>query len=170
MDGDGVVSDNDRTYIGNALPKAEFGWTNNFSWKNWDFSFFIRGTIGNKVLNNPLAAYGTPNYITGTNAMKNDNLTKIKESAKVSSFWIENGSFARLDNMTLGYTFDTKKLDWLSKARLYVTAQNLFVITGYKGLDPEVNYSSTSGLSPGIEAREYFPKSRSFIFGVNLTF
>jgi iron complex outermembrane receptor protein len=117
-----------------------------------------------------LAAYGTPNYITGTNAMKNDNLTKIAESAKVSSFWIENGSFARLDNMTLGYTFDTKKIDWLSKARLYVTAQNLFVITGYKGLDPEVNYSSTSGLSPGIEAREYFPKSRSFIFGVNLTF
>ena len=74
MDGDGVVSDNDRTYIGNALPKAEFGWTNNFTWKNWDFSFFLRGTIGNKVLNNPLAAYGTPNYITGTNAMKNDNL------------------------------------------------------------------------------------------------
>ena len=170
VDHDGVVSDNDRTYIGNALPKAEFGWTNNFSWKNWDFSFFLRGTLGNKVLNNPLAAYGTPNYITGTNAMKNDNLTKIAESAKVSSFWIENGSFARLDNMTLGYTFDTKKLDWLSKARLYVTAQNLFVITGYKGLDPEVNYSSTSGLSPGIEAREYFPKSRSFIFGVNLTF
>ena len=167
---DGVVSDDDRTYIGNALPKAEFGWTNNFTWKNWDFSFFLRGTLGNKVLNNPLAAYGTPNYIMGTNAMKNDNLTKIHESAKVSSFWIENGSFARLDNMTLGYTFDTKKLDWLSKARLYVTAQNLFVITGYKGLDPEVNYSSTSGLAPGIEAREYFPKSRSFIFGVNLTF
>ena len=170
VNGDKVISDDDRTYIGNALPKAEFGWTNNFTWKNWDFSFFIRGTIGNKVLNNPLAAYGTPNYIMGTNAMKNDNLTKIHESAKVSSFWIENGSFARLDNMTLGYTFDTKKLDWLSKARLYVTAQNLFVITGYKGLDPEVNYSSTSGLSPGIEARDYFPKSRSFIFGVNLTF
>ena len=170
VDGDGVISDNDRTYIGNALPKAEFGWTNNFTWKNWDFSFFLRGTIGNKVLNNPLAAYGTPNYITGTNAMKNDNLTKIAESAKVSSFWIENGSFARLDNMTLGYTFDVKKIDWLSKARLYVTAQNLFVITGYTGLDPEVNYSSTSGLSPGIEAREYFPKSRSFTFGVNLTF
>lgn len=170
VNGDKVISDDDRTYIGNALPKAEFGWTNNFTWKNWDFSFFIRGTIGNKILNNPLAAYGTPNYIMGTNAMKNDNLTKIHESAKVSSFWIENGSFARLDNMTLGYTFDTKKLDWLSKARLYVTAQNLFVITGYKGLDPEVNYSSTSGLSPGIESREYFPKSRSFIFGVNLTF
>ena len=170
VDGDGVISDNDRTYIGNALPKAEFGWTNNFSWKNWDFSFFIRGTLGNKILNNPLAAYGTPNYITGTNAMKNDNLTKIAESAKVSSFWIENGSFARLDNMTLGYTFDVKKIDWLSKARLYVTAQNLFVITGYNGLDPEVNYSSTSGLSPGIESREYFPKSRSFTFGVNLTF
>jgi len=170
VDGDGVISDNDRTYIGNALPKAEFGWTNNFNYKNWDFSFFIRGTLGNDVLNNPLAAYGTPNYITGTNAMKNENLTKIAESAKVSSFWIEDGSFARLDNMTLGYTFDTKKISWLEKARLYVTAQNLFVITGYKGLDPEVNYSSTSGLSPGIESREYFPKARTFTFGVNLTF
>ena len=85
-------------------------------------------------------------------------------------------SFLRLDNMSIGYTFDTKKIDWLEKTRVYVAAQNLFVITGYSGLDPEVeNYrgeasDDDAGLSPGIEPRNYMPKARSFTFGVNLTF
>ena len=108
--------------------------------------------------------------------MKNDDLLKLSENSRVCSYYLENASYARLDNMTLGYTFNTKKINWLEKARLYVTAQNLFVITGYKGLDPEVELytgsatDSNAGLSPGIEPRDYFPKSRSFTFGVNLTF
>ena len=108
--------------------------------------------------------------------MQNDDLLKLSENSRVCSYYIENGSFARLDNMSIGYTFDTKKIDWLSKARLYVAAQNLFVITGYKGLDPEVELfrgeasDNDAGLSPGIEPRNYMPKARSFTFGVNLTF
>jgi iron complex outermembrane receptor protein len=169
-------TDDDRTYVGSAQPDLTFGWNNTFSYKNWDASFFIRGTIGNKVLNNPLAAYGNNTYVSGANAIMNDNLLKYKESSRVSSFYLEDGSFARLDNMAIGYTFDTKKINWLSKARLYVAAQNLFVITGYTGLDPEVELfrgeatDDDAGLSPGIEARNYFPKARSFTFGVNLTF
>ncbi|MDR0937765.1 MAG: TonB-dependent receptor [Mediterranea sp.] len=176
INGDGQITDDDRTYVGSAQPKLTFGWNNNFTWKRWDASFFIRGTIGNKVLNNPLAAYGNNTYIAGNNAMKNDNLLKYRESSRVSSFYLENGSFARLDNMAIGYTFDTRKLGWLTKARVYVAAQNLFVITGYKGLDPEVELfrgeptDNDAGLSPGIEPRNYFPKARSFTFGVNLTF
>lgn len=82
----------------------------------------------------------------------------------------------RLDNMSLGYTFNTKKIDWLDKARVYVAGQNLFVITGYKGVDPEVEIfrgeitDADAGLSPGIEHRQFFPKSRTFTLGVNLTF
>ena len=153
-----------------------FGWNNTFSWKNWDASFFIRGTIGNKVLDNPLAAYGNNTYISGTNAMKNDNLLTMRENSRVCSYYVENASFARLDNMSIGYTFNTKKIDWLDRARVYVAAQNLFVITGYKGLDPEVELfrgeasDADAGLSPGIEPRNYMPKARSFTFGVNLTF
>jgi iron complex outermembrane receptor protein len=173
---DGQITDDDRTYVGSAQPKLTFGWNNTFNWKRWDAGFFIRGTIGNKVLNNPVAAYGNNTYISGANAMKNANLMKYRESSRVSSFYLEDGSFARLDNMSIGYTFDTKKTGWLDKARLYVAAQNLFVITGYTGLDPEVELfrgepgDQDAGLSPGIEARNYFPKSRSFTFGVNLTF
>ncbi|MDR1343759.1 MAG: TonB-dependent receptor [Tannerellaceae bacterium] len=173
---DGQISDDDRTYVGSAQPDMTFGWNNTFSWKNWDASFFIRGTIGNDVLNNPVAAYGNNTYVSGANAMKNDNLLKFREASRVSSFYLEDASFARLDNMSIGYTFDTKKISWLDKARLYVAAQNLFVITAYTGLDPEVELfrgeptDENAGLSPGIEARNYFPKARSFSFGVNLTF
>ena len=176
VNGDGQISDDDRTYCGSAQPKLTFGWNNSFSWKNWDASFFIRGNIGQKVLNNPRAAYGNNTYVAGANAMKGDDLLTLHENSRVSSYYLENGSFARLDNMSIGYTFDTKKIDWLSKARLYVAAQNLFVITSYSGLDPEVeNFrgeasDNNAGLSPGIEPRNYMPKARSFTLGVNLTF
>lgn len=176
INGDGQITDDDRTYCGDAQPDLTYGWNNTFSWKNWDANFFIRGTIGNKVLNNPVAAYGNNTYISGANAMKNDNLLTLRENSRVCSYYIENGSFARLDNMSIGYTFNTKNIDWLEKARVYVAAQNLFVITGYSGLDPEVeNFrgaasDADAGLSPGIEPRNYMPKARSFTFGVNLTF
>lgn len=174
---DGQITDDDRTYVGSAQPDLTFGWNNSFNWKNWDASFFIRGTIGNKVLNNPVAAYGNNTYISGNNVMKNDNLMKFRENSRVTSFYLEDGSFARLDNMSIGYTIDTKTVDWLERARVYVAAQNLFVITGYSGLDPEVELfqgdnraDQDAGLSPGIEARNYFPRARSFTFGINLTF
>jgi iron complex outermembrane receptor protein len=174
--GDGQVTDDDRTYVGSAQPVLTYGWNNTFGYKNWDASFFIRGTIGNKVLNNPIAAYGNNTYVAGANAIMNDNLLKFSENSRVCSFYLEDASFARLDNMSVGYTFNTSKTDWLSRARIYVAAQNLFVITGYTGLDPEVELfrgeptDNDAGLSPGIEARNYFPKARSFTFGVNLTF
>lgn len=176
INGDGQITDDDRTYCGDAQPDLTYGWNNTFSWKNWDASFFIRGTIGNKVLNNPVAAYGNNTYLSGANAMKNDNLLTMRENSRVCSYYIEDASFARLDNMSIGYTFNTKKIDWLEKARVYIAAQNLFVITGYSGLDPEVeNFrgeasDADAGLSPGIEPRNYMPKARSFTFGVNLTF
>ncbi|MDR1667312.1 MAG: TonB-dependent receptor [Bacteroidales bacterium] len=176
INNDGQITDDDRTYVGSAQPDLTFGWNNTFSYKNWDASFFIRGTVGNKVLNNPIAAYGNNTYVDGANAIMNDNLLKYKENSRVSSFYLEDASFARLDNMAIGYTFNTSKVNWLDRARIYVATQNLFVITGYTGLDPEVELfrgnatDDDAGLSPGIEARNYFPKARSITFGVNLTF
>lgn len=176
INGDGQITDDDRTYCGDAQPDLTYGWNNTFTWKNWDASIFFRGTIGNKVLNNPLAAYGNNTYIDGNNAMDNDDLLVLRENSRICSYYIENASYLRLDNMSIGYTFNTKKIDWLEKARIYVAGQNLFVITGYKGLDPEVeNFrgeasDNNAGLDPGIEPRNYMPKARSFTFGVNLTF
>lgn len=176
VNGDGQITDDDRTYVGDAQPDLTFGWNNTFSYKQWDMGFFIRGTIGNKLLNNPRAAYANNTYVSGANAMKDDLIFKMGESSRVCSYYLENGSFARLDNMSIGYTFNTKNVNWLDKARIYVAAQNLFVITGYKGLDPEVELyrgeatDEDAGLSPGIEPRNYMPKAKTFTLGVNLTF
>lgn len=177
LSGDGSISDDDRTYVGDAQPDLTFGITNTFNYKNWDFSFFLRGTLGNKVLNNPRAAYANNTYLIGTNALNDPLVYDLKgQTSLVCSYYIEDASFMRLDNMSIGYTFDTKKINWLDKARLYVAAQNLFVITGYKGLDPEVELfrgeatDSDAGLSPGIEPRNFYPKATTFTMGVNLTF
>jgi TonB-linked SusC/RagA family outer membrane protein len=176
INGDGQITDDDRTYCGSAQPKLTYGWNNTFNWKNWDANVFVRGTIGNKVLNNPKAAYGNNTYISGCNALKNDDLMKLRENSRVCSYYLEDASFLRLDNASIGYTFNTEKISWLQKARVYFAVQNLFVITGYSGLDPEVEIyrgeasDDDAGLSPGIESRDYMPKARSFTFGVNLTF
>lgn len=178
--GDGQISDDDRTYVGSAQPKLTFGWNNSFSYKAWDFSFFFCGSLGQKIFNNPRAAYGNSSQLLGTNALNDPLIYKLTEDPKVSSYYLENGSFVRLDNLSLGYTFDTQKITWLDRARVYVAAQNLFVITGYKGLDPEVELirqrelndetNRNAGLSPGIESRYFFPKARTFTLGVSLTF
>ena len=139
-------------------------------------SFFLRGTIGNDVLNGPRMAYGTSAYLIGTNALDDPLIYDLKESPRICSYYLEDASFVRLDNLSLGYTFNTKNVNWLDKARVYVAAQNLFVLTGYKGLDPEVEIvrsgqsAEAAGLSPGLEPRQFFPKARTFTLGVNLTF
>lgn len=173
---DGQITDDDRTYVGSSQPDLTFGWNNSFNWKNWDASIFFRGTVGNKVLNNPRAAYGNNTYLSGANALNDELVSTLRENSRVSSFYLEDASHIRLDNMSIGYSFNTKSVNWLDKARIYVAGQNLFVITGYKGLDPEVEVfrgnptDDGAGLSPGIEPRNYMPKARSFTFGVNLTF
>ena len=115
-------------------------------------------------------AYAQPGYLIGANALDDELTYTLKGVPQYSSLYIEDASFVRLDNLTLGYTFNTKKIDWLDKARIYVTGQNLFVITGYKGLDPETNVGRNDGLAPGVEDREFYPKARTFTLGVNLTF
>jgi iron complex outermembrane receptor protein len=87
-------------------------------------------------------------------------------SYKYSSRFVENGSYLRLDNATLGYTFK-KGIPGVKSLRVYTTANNLFVITGYKGIDPEINQG---GIAPGVDTNNFYPKTRTFLFGLNVSF
>ena len=169
--GDGQISDDDRTYIGSPWPDLTYGWTNTFNYKSWDLSFFFRGTLGNKVLNHARMAYAQPGYLIGANAMNDPLVWQLTEVPRYCSLYIEDGSFIRLDNLSLGYTFNTKKIGWLDQARVYFTGQNLFVLSKIKGHpDPEVNMDRNDGLVPGILDREFIPKAHVYSFGVNFVF
>lgn len=128
----------------------------------------MRGVYGNQIFNATRADLSRLQQANVTN-ISNDALKEgIFETPLIaSSRFLEDGSFLRLDNMTLGYRFDTSKAKYFKQARMYLTAQNLFTLTDYTGVDPEL---SLGGLSPGIDNRSYYPKTRSFILGVNLTF
>ncbi len=167
VDGKEGLSDEDRTYIGNAQPDFTYGWSNIVTWKNWDLNLFFRGVYGNDLLNFSKMSYATTQWLPGANVLYEGTTLGLKTSPVYNSFYIEKGSFLRLDNASLGYSFDVSKLKGISKLRLYCTGQNLFVITNYTGLDPEVEMA---GLDPGVEGREYYPKSRTFSLGVNISF
>lgn len=167
IDGKAGLTDEDRTYIGSAQPKFTYGIANVITYKKMELNFFFRGVYGNDVLNFSKMSYATTQWLPGANVLRDALTLGLTESPKYCSLYIEKGSFLRLDNATFAYNFDTKGLWGFTKLRLYVTGQNLFIITKYKGLDPEVEMS---GLNPGVEGREYYPKSRTFSLGVNLSF
>jgi iron complex outermembrane receptor protein len=166
VDGSGSITAADYTFIGKALPLLTYGWNNNLSYKNWELSFFIRGQFGNDVLNFSKMSYANLQWLPGANALKQGVTLGLKQSPFFNSYYIEDGSFARLDNMTLSHSFLPKTLG-ISRIRVYATTHNLLTITKYKGVDPEV---PMNGLDPGIEGREYYPKSRTYMLGVNVTF
>jgi iron complex outermembrane receptor protein len=166
QDGDGEITEpGDYAYIGNAQPELTYGINNAFTYKRFDFSFFLRGVLGNDVLNLPRLSYAQSGFLPGANALNDPLTSTLKEAPRYSSLYIEDASFLRLDNMSLGYRFNA----W-NGMRIYATAQNLFVITKYKGLDPEVPIDANNGLAPGVEPREFYPKARTFSVGLNLTF
>jgi iron complex outermembrane receptor protein len=165
-----AVTAEDYTYIGSAQPDLTFGWSNLFRYKRWDMSFFLRGTFGNKVLNMGRMTYGHPGYLIGANALNDPLIHQLKVVPEYSSLYVEDASHIRLDNASIGYTFKTENLNWLENARVYATGQNLFLITKYKGLDPEVDENRNNGLAPGVEDREYYPKARTYSVGITLTF
>lgn len=174
----------DRTYLGNAQPKLTLGWQNNFTYKNWDLSFFFRGSLGQKVANGMYIYFANPNRFPGENLLKDAFTTGIGKgvSSAWSDLWLEDASFVRLDNFRLGYRIPgLKKV--LQNAQVYVSGQNIFVITKYRGADPEVRtgdsrsqYGSISddnravNLSPGVDPVSYYPRARTLVAGVSLTF
>lgn len=172
---DGVeqfANDGEPEVIGCAQPDLTFGLGTNLQYKNWTLSLNFRGSIGNDVYNCTANNLAYLSNLPGRNVLKEAVTSGVnRDQAKVySSRFIEDGSFVRLDNLSLGYNFSLPKL-YISNARVFVSAQNLFVITGYSGADPEVNSEiSRTGVAPlGVDYLSY-PKARIFSMGINLSF
>jgi TonB-dependent starch-binding outer membrane protein SusC len=162
-------------FIGKSpLPTFTGGLTNNFRYNNWSLSFFFNGVFGNYIYNNTANAYFTKgSYNNGRNVTR-DVVTLAEgpfNAPDVSTRFLENGSFVRLQNVNLGYKFNMGPKSPLAGIRLYLTGQNLFVITKYTGQDPEVNTNkSLNGVpSLGIDYTAY-PRARTWTMGANFTF
>ena len=196
--GNDSLTANSRTVIGHSQPKFVGGWGNQFNYKNWDVSLFVNFIIGNDILNaNSVeynnAFYSQANMLTTMNdrwrtidnngALITDSATleqlnaghHMWRPATTSNFFvhnknIEDGSFLRINNLTVGYTFSEKLIKkMLTRLRVYATVNNLAVITRYSGYDPEVNTQRNTPMTPGVDYSAY-PRSRMYVFGVNVTF
>ena len=176
--GDGIVSDKDRIAAGTALPKVMYNLYGTANYKNFDLAINFNGISGNKLYDNTANAYFYKvRLFKGVNTT--DEAIQYPEestsnAAPVSTRYLKNGSYLRLNNMALGYTFNTRNLGigkWVSSLRVSLTGQNLFVFTEYDGYDPEVNIDrQINGVqSYGIDYLSY-PKARSFIFGLQVSF
>ncbi len=161
----------DRTITGCAQPKLNVGWNNTFSYKNWNASMFFTGVFGQQYYNGLRAHYTAPDFFAGgKNVLKEfvtDRPATDTNSNIPSDRYIEDGDYIRLQSLSLGYTF--KKFNgWLQSLQLYVTMNNVFTITDYKGLDPEVNLG---GIDPGVDYRwSTYPHTRTTMIGAKINF
>ncbi len=172
LNGDGTINEADEQVIGNGLPDFQIGITNSFTFGNFDFNFLLRGAFGHDLVNTYRAFYELPQLAT-YNVVKtdlyNENLTET--TGRYSSLHVENASYIRLDNFTLGYSFKLPENSPVTKARLYLSGQNLFYITDYTGADPEVRFDDAGDiLAPGIDRRNTWARTRTFVFGANISF
>jgi iron complex outermembrane receptor protein len=158
----------DYWYMGDAQPKILMGWSNTLKYKRFDLNIFLRGVFGSKIFN---ATRADLSYVTAAasnnilNSATEDKVADTKNSF-YSDRYIESGNYVRLDNATLAYSIPSP-VKYVSNVRVYVTANNLFTITKYKGIDPEINQG---GVAPGIDYNNFYPKTRTFLFGVNVSF
>lgn len=161
----------DRSITGCAQPKLNAGWNNTLTYKNWSLNAFITGVFGNDVYNSARAHYTAAQMFSdGKNVLKEflSNPVGDASGSLPSDRYIEKGSYVRLQTLSLSYTFRNCFNDWIQDLTLYGTANNLFTITGYKGLDPEVNMG---GIDPGIDYRwSRYPHTRTFMVGVKINF
>ena len=161
----------DRSITGCAQPKLNAGWNNTLTYKNWSLNAFITGVFGNDVYNSARAHYTAAQMFSdGKNVLKEflSNPVGDASSSLPSDRYIEKGSYVRLQTLSLSYTFRNCFNDWIQDLTLYGTANNLFTITNYKGLDPEVNMG---GIDLGIDYRwSRYPHTRTFMVGVKINF
>jgi len=172
LDSNGTINDDDKAVIGRGLPKGEFGFGNTFTYKGFDLNIFFRGVYGHDQINVHRTLFEQPKRITGYNLVKTKYFQpEYTGSAAYNSYYVENASFIKLDNITLGYNFLFRGNSLISKARVYLSGQNLFYITDYTGVDPEPHYSYNGDvLVSGIEPLNSWVTTRTFTLGINLTF
>jgi len=168
----------DRVVAGNALPKLNLGWNNTFTWKNWNATLFFTGQFGNKIYNGTRASNLATSRLSGSAGTKNvlaDYVSEMVVDGKAvtdtnvpSDRWLENGSYFRLQTFTLGYTFRNCFNGWLKDIQLYGTINNVFTLTSYKGIDPELRLGGTD---PGIDySWNVYPHTRTFMLGAKINF
>jgi TonB-dependent starch-binding outer membrane protein SusC len=158
----------DYHYAGSPQPKLLLGWNNSLRVSNFDFNFFLRGVFGNKIFNGTRADLFRPTTAQFTNVLKDvaSESTKNINSHRYSSRFVEDGSYIRMDNATLGYTI-TGLSQYMKMLRVYVAVNNAFTWTKYKGIDPEVNQG---GIAPGVDTNNFYPKTRTIMVGLNTSF
>ncbi len=169
------LTENDRVVIGDAQPLFTFGWNNTITYKDFDLTVFFRGVYGNDVLNVTSWAYGVEEPKEGESSSSTSlnvyypdaKKGKYADKSMLTDKDLEDGSYIKLDNITLGYTMPIKENNFVKSLRLYATAQNLFTITKYTGISPEVN--TTAVWNTGIDYCDFYPTVVTMLLGVNIT-
>ena len=171
--------------LGNGVPKIYVNWNNTLRYKGFDLAITMRGAFGFQLLNYQKLFYGNPTIQYNVLKCAFDKLpvvddytgqptgesTFITDSQRYVSYYVENGDYWKIDNVTLGYTYNFKQNKFIKRVRAYCTVHNLATITGYSGLDPEIRVSyGGNGYDPGTDDRDKYPTIRSFTFGAVLTF
>ncbi len=178
VNGDGVINNDDKTYIGDPIADITMGLNLGFNYKNWDFNAYAFASIGNEIVRNyernqPLT--NKPSYYLdrwrglGTSNTFPRVTTGATGNNLFSDFYVEDGSFLRIQNIQLGYTLNEDKAKKLNfeKVRFYVTAQNILTLTKYKGYDPTT--SNGNPIGGGID-QGFYPNPKTFLFGLNVNF
>lgn len=162
----------DKQILGNGVPKWYLGFNNQFRYKNFDFAINMRGAFGFQIMNGMRMFYENRSrqdwnrLRSAYDKVFGKAVLNTLCSEEFNSYYVENGDYWKIDNITLGYSF-SKINKWIKTLRLYASVNNAITITGYKGIDPEV---STSGLAPSYDNRDSYPHTRAFTFGMNVTF
>lgn len=197
LNGDGIITSADRTFLGSAIPKFKYGFSANLRYKQWDFSFFFMGVYGNKIVNrvrqsvsNMIGYNNATEYVFNNHWTPENRSTNVpravfgdpNNNARMSQRWVEDGSYLRLKNIQIGYSLPQKFLAeaGISNLRIYLQGQNVFTLTGYSGYTPVISSSNTAidgpvgggndGLfSRGVDVGSY-PQPRTISLGISLRF
>ncbi|TRZ43513.1 SusC/RagA family TonB-linked outer membrane protein [Robertkochia solimangrovi] len=163
------ASTDDRQVLGNGLPKSYFSWNNTVRYKNWDFNINLRGAFDYQILNFSRMFYENPTISYNVLDSAFDEVygkAVLSDVQRYVSYYVEDGDFLKIDNVTIGYTLPKDVLKFAKDFRIYATGLNLATFTSYKGIDPEVN---RDGLSPGNDDRDKYPSTTTFSVGLNFT-
>ena len=156
--------------IGNGAPKHFLSWSNSFSYKNWDLSMLFRSALGYDIFN--MRKYGMGLKGSGTDNVLRKAYTDYADVESsggiISSYFLEKGDYVKLDNVTLGYTYSPKNRQLIESFRVYLTAKNVFTLTGYDGNDPSI--VTSTGITPGIDSNSAYPQATQVSLGVTLRF
>lgn len=163
-------STDDRQVLGNGIPKQYLSFNTNLSYKSFDLSINMRGAFGYQILNFSRMFYENPTIGYNVLSTAFDNVygkAVLSDVQRLVSYYVEDGDYWKIDNVTFGYSVPMSRNNAVKNLRVYASGLNLFTITGYKGIDPEINQT---GLYPGNDERDKYPTTRTFTLGVNVTF